>query len=432
MDQSRARGALLRISEFVEACGFPHAEACKGILGSEIVIPTGPQDSQGQDAPMAMDTDGSVGQSDQSDQSATEVETPVVLGGTGMGHGAQRDFFHAVFRSLTGLKKPSSSELGASSELALFHLYPTGLVPQATADEIFLRLLGWVTGSMFVSDIATGYPCIAPAVLALIMGIRVPSLVYALNPELRFTHEADIDIALSCVGPTTEHFTESQIAEITEQFTARTGLSRVTPDTFDHFVAVVEPHFALALSKSVEPIATGFRAAIVGSDAPADVELNTMAALAAILGTRATGANGALPDVVATPENLSTIGSVAAGQCTLTIDYIRRNTTYDGALMSHHPGVRVFWSALARLSPEELAEFFFLWTSMHPPRAGHTGGSFKITGVRWDSTFRLPIVTHTCFGSIEVRIDSLASEDIAFEAITRTLAEGRLFKSVDD
>jgi hypothetical protein len=100
--------------------------------------------------------------------------------------------------------------------------------------------------------------------------------------------------------------------------------------------------------------------------------------------------------------------------------------------MSHHPGVRVFWSALARLSPEELAEFFFLWTSMHPPRAGHTGGSFKITGVRWDSTFRLPIVTHTCFGSIEVRIDSLASEDIAFEAITRTLAEGRLFKSVDD
>jgi hypothetical protein len=136
--------------------------------------------------------------------------------------------------------------------------------------------------------------------------------------------------------------------------------------------------------------------------------------------------------VVATPENLSTIGSVAAGQCTLTIDYIRRNTTYDGALMSHHPGVRVFWSALARLSPEELAEFFFLWTSMHPPRAGHTGGSFKITGVRWDSTFRLPIVTHTCFSSIEVRIDSLASEDIAFEAITRTLEEGRLFKSVDD
>jgi hypothetical protein len=41
-------------------------------------------------------------------------------------------------------------------------------------------------------------------------------------------------------------------------------------------------------------------------------------------------------------------------------------------------------------------------------------------------------VTHTCFGSIEVRIDSLASEDIAFEAITRTLAEGRLLKSVDD
>jgi hypothetical protein len=373
-----------------------------------------------------MDTDGPV------DQSATEV---VVLGGTGMGHGAQRDFLHAVFRSLTGLKTPASSELWAS-ELALFHLYPTGLVPQATADEFFLRLLGWVTGSMFVSDIATGYPCIAPAVLALIMGIRVPSLVYALNPELRFTHEADIDIALSCVGPTTEHFTESQVAEITEQFAARTGLSRVTPDTFEHFVAVVEPHFALALSKSIEPIATGFRAAIVGSDAPADVELNTMAALAAILGTRASAngasANGALSDVVATPENLSTIGSVAAGQCTLTIDYIRRNTTYDGALMSHHPGVRVFWSALARLSPEELAEFFFLWTSMHPPRAGHTGGSFKITGVRWDSTFRLPIVTHTCFGSIEVRIDSLASEDSAFEAITRTLAEGRLLKSVDD
>jgi hypothetical protein len=287
------------------------------------------------------------------------------------------------------------------------------------------------------------------------MGIRVPSLVYALNPELRFTHEADIDIALSCVGPTTEHFTESQVAEIATQFTERTGLSRVTPDTFEHFVAVVEPHFALALSKSIEHIATAFRAAIVGSDAPADVELNTMAALAAILGTRASvsndasasvsngasgssgpsvsnGTNCALPDVVATPENLSTIGSVAAGQCTLTIDYIRRNTTYDGALMSHHPGVRVFWSALARLSPEELAEFFFLWTSMHPPRAGHTGGSFKITGVRWDSTFRLPIVTHTCFSSIEVRIDSLASEDIAFEAITRTLEEGRLFKSVDD
>lgn len=422
MDQSRARGALLRIAEFVEACGFPHAEACKGILGSEIVIPT---------STMAMDTDGQSGQADQSGQSgdsATEVETPVVLGGTGMGHGAQRDFFHAVFRSLTGLK---TSER-AASELALFHLYPTGLVPQATADETFLRLLGWVTGSMFVSDIATGYPCIAPAVLALIMGIRVPSLVYALNPELRFTHEADIDIALSCVGPTTEHFTEAQVAEITTQFTERTGLSRVTPETFDHFVAVVEPHFALALSKSIEHIATAFRAAIVGSDAPADVELNTMAALAAILGTRAIGANDALPDVVATPENLSTIGSVAAGQCTLTIDYIRRNTTYDGALMSHHPGVRVFWSALARLSPEELAEFFFLWTSMHPPRAGHTGGSFKITGVRWDSTFRLPIVTHTCFSSIEVRIDSLASEDIAFEAITRTLEEGRLFKSVDD
>lgn len=436
MDQSRARGALLRIAEFVEACGFPHAEACRGILGSEIVIPT---------STMAMDTDGPVGQSGQSDQSATEVGTPVVLGGTGMGHGAQRYFLHAVLRSLTGLKKPGSSELG--SELALFHLYPTGLVPQATADEgneILLRLFGWVTGSMFVSDTATGYPCIAPAVLALIMGIRVPSLVYALNPELRFTHEADIDIALSCVGPTTEHFTESQIAEITEQFTARTGLSHVTPDTFEHFVAVVEPHFALALSKSIEPIATGFRAAIVGSDAPADVELNAMAALAAIFGTQASdngasGANGARLreeghywHLFATPENLSTIGSVAAGQCTLTIDYIRRNTTYDGALMSHHPGVRVFWSALARLSPEELAEFFFLWTSMHPPRAGHTGGSFKITGVRWDSTFRLPIVTHTCFGSIEVRIDSLASEDSAFEAITRTLAEGRLLKSVDD
>ena len=449
MDQSRARGALLRIAEFVEACGFPHAEACKGILGSEIVIPTGSsgaQDSQsqGQEAATAMDTDGPVGQSG---QSATEVGTPVVLGGTGMGHGAQRYFLHAVLRSLTGLKKPGSSDL-AASELALFHLYPTGLVPQATADEengILLRLLGWVTGSMFVSDTATGYPCIAPAVLALIMGIRVPSLVYALNPELRFTHEADIDIALSCVGPTTEHFTEAQIAEITTQFTARTGLSRVTPETFEHFVAVVEPHFALALSKSIEHIATAFRAAIVGSDAPADVELNTMAALAAIFGTRANGATGASGasgarlreeahywELFATPENLSTIGSVAAGQCTLTIDYIRRNTTYDGALMSHHPGVRVFWSALARLSPEELAEFFFLWTSMHPPRAGHTGGSFKITGVRWDSTFRLPIVTHTCFGSIEVRIDSLASEDIAFEAITRTLEEGRLLKSVDD
>jgi hypothetical protein len=447
MDQSRARGALLRIAEFVEACGFPHAEACKGILGSEIVIPTGQQAPQGQEATMAMDTDGQAdqsgqsGQSGQSDQSATEVGTPVVLGGTGMGHGAQRYFLHAVLRSLTGLKKPASSEL-AASELALFHLYPTGLVPHATADEAFLRLLGWVTGSMFVSDTATGYPCIAPAVLALIMGIRVPSLVYALNPELRFTHEADIDIALSCVGPTTEHFTESQIAEITEQFTARTGLSRVTPETFEHFVAVVEPHFALALSKSVEHIATAFRAAIVGSDAPADVELNAMAALAAIFGTQANGASGANGarlregghywELFATPENLSTIGSVAAGQCTLTIDYIRRNTTYDGALMSHHPGVRVFWSALARLSPEELAEFFFLWTSMHPPRAGHTGGSFKITGVRWDSTFRLPIVTHTCFGSIEVRIDSLASEDSAFEAITRTLAEGRLLKSVDD
>jgi hypothetical protein len=284
------------------------------------------------------------------------------------------------------------------------------------------------------------------------MGIRVPSLVYALNPELRFTHEADIDIALSCVGPTTEHFTEAQIAEITTQFTERTGLSHVTPETFEHFVAVVEPHFARALSKSIEPIATGFRAAIVGSDAPADVELNTMAALAAILGTRASdsGADGASANgancadgvrlreeglhwhLFASLENLSTIGSVTAGQCTLTIDYIRRNTTYDGALMSHHPGVRVFWSALARLSPEELAEFFFLWTSMHPPRAGHTGGSFKITGVRWDSTFRLPIVTHTCFGSIEVRIDSLASEDSAFEAITRTLAEGRLLKSVED
>jgi hypothetical protein len=339
MDRSRARGALRSIAEFVEACGFPHAEACKGILGSEIVIPT---------STMAMDTDGPEGQSD---QSATEVETAVVLGGTGMGHGAQRDFLHAVFRSLTGLRAP------ASSELALFHLYPTGLVPQANKEnEVFLRLLGWVTGSMFVSDIATGYPCIAPAVLALIMGIRVPSLVYALNPELRFTDEADIDIALSCVGPTTEHFTESQVAEITTQFTARTGLSLVTPETFEHFVAVVEPHFARALSKSIEHIATGFRAAIVGSDAPADAELNAMAALAAILGTPAGGANGAtatsgaLPDVVATPENLSTIGSVAAGQCTLTIDYIRRNTTYDGVLMSHHPGVRVFWSALARLS----------------------------------------------------------------------------------
>jgi hypothetical protein len=29
-------------------------------------------------------------------------------------------------------------------------------------------------------------------------------------------------------------------------------------------------------------------------------------------------------------------------------------------------------------------------------------------------------------------MDSLASEDSAFEAITRTLEEGRLFKSVDD
>ena len=138
-------------------------------------------------------------------------------------------------------------------------------------------------------------------------------------------------------------------------------------------------------------------------------------------------------DVVATQGDLGTLGSFAAGRCAVTVEYIREHTTYGGLLTKEHPGVRVFWSALARLTQAELAEFYFFWTSMHPPRSGHTGCSYKITGERWrPSEMRLPIVAHTCFGSLDVNIDALGSENSALAAIKRTLDESRLLKSVED
>ena len=391
-DEARALPALLRIADFITANMYPHPEYCTGrgrsLLGSEVNATIEPD--------------------------------------TATGQGAQSDLLFTLYCTCTGLRE-------AKGPLALFDLYKSGLVPRPDADRKLLKLFGWVIGSMFVSNVPTGTPCLSPVISAMLLGIHVPNFTDALNLAQKVNWPAgstfDVDMSLTLIGHTASHCTEDQVAAVSARFKEATGSEIVTAATFGELVKIAQPLFRSMLDGAIAAIATGFRAAIVGgSDSvPPLLEIQTFASAGAILGTPQAPCFGGTVTMHATEADLTRIASFTAGACAIDLAAIRASTDYGHLLSDQHPAVVALWGALALLSATELEEFYIFWTSAPAPRTGIRSIDYRIVGKECNANTLL--VSHTCYKGLDLST-SLTTVAMASACIKNTMANDRISRSM--
>jgi hypothetical protein len=367
-------GALSAMSTFAEfySKAFPRTDFLNGILGSTI-----------------LGSDGEVIFEERD---------------TATGPGQQSDFLNTFFRALTSLE-------------ALFVKYPSGLVPRPDADPKLLRLLGWVLGSMLCTGNTTGFPCVSPAILAMLMGIDVPSqsFVGALtNGTVPATFDGDAELALSCFGEATQYFTSEQTEELTAKFGAA---------AFPEFAREAECHVHATLRKRTELVAEGFREAIVGGPdhVSPPLEANAIEALASIFFDGQLGSY---------KQSLARIEARTAGRGWITAAEIRQRAVYDGGLTGESPVVRMFWAVVSRMTPDEVAELFYFWTGQHAPRtdAPPSATTCKITGRAGPAAL---LRSQTCSSTLYLRTGFRSEQEIR-EFIKASMAENNAYGSMHD
>jgi hypothetical protein len=285
--------------------------------------------------------------------SLTEGRAELIVRDSATGSGAHRDVAQFLIRLClaTGV---------------LFPGHPAGPMPNPDADPETLRLLGFAIGTAIVEGLTLGRECLAPCVLAYIIGTPISlarSLFLACFPPHIEFQPCPVDTAVSFFGPLTDRFT-------TEDFDALAPTSGlVCSDTLPAFLDSVEARI-LTRTNALDALSAGLTEAI-GTPHMDSLRLILTDAQPMMMSVHPVGPLGpGNPADRPAVQTTRLIESLIVGNTPLDPAGLQANTLYEETFNETSPIVIWFWRIVHAMDQATLRTLLRFWTSGSPPPDG--------------------------------------------------------------
>ena len=292
---------------------------------------------------------------------------------TATGDGAHRDILLFLLRLCI-----------ATDSFSLDH--PEGTVPTRESDPVVLHLYGFLIGQMVRASMSLGEQCIAPSILAVMIGMTGVALTsaffnaYSKGPF----EECSLEMMLSNMGALTEGLPPADIEALKSA-----GHSTVKPESLCSFLAALN-HTTLMwnnMGSKLAVLSSGFMDALSRSGEEVFISDPIMQSLRLILAdpipiaAPADDAAGIATATTATFDVTETtlhIRNLLIGYTTLYPFVLQMNTIHEGTFAKQHHVVNWFWELVGKMDQADLRTLLRFWTSQNPPPGGVHPGKYAI------------------------------------------------------